>query len=55
MSDEMKMRALFEALADNIEDLSDAEVLAECRENGRSPMDVAKQARSRFAERCQSV
>ena len=46
MSDEMKMRALFEALADNIEDLSDAEVLAECRENGRSPMDVAKQARS---------
>lgn len=45
MSDERKMRALFEALADNMESLSDAEVLAEAREEGGSPEEIATQAR----------
>jgi hypothetical protein len=46
MSNELKMRALFEALADSVEGLSDEEVLAECREDGRSPEDVAKRTRA---------
>ena len=46
MSDEKKMRAFFEALADNVENLSDEEVLAEVREEGRSPEEIAKQMRS---------
>ena len=46
MSDERKMRALFEALADSVDGLSDEEVLAECREDGRSPEDVAKRTRA---------
>ena len=46
MSDETKMHALFEALADNVDALSDEEVLADCREDGRSPADVATRARS---------
>lgn len=46
MSDERKMRAVFEALADNVDSLSDDELLAEVREAGRSPEAIAKQARS---------
>ena len=46
MSDERKMRAFFEALADNVDSLSDEEVLAEVREEGRPPENVAKQTRS---------
>ena len=45
MSDEKKMRAFFEALADNVDSLSDEELLTEVREEGRSPEDVAKQTR----------
>ena len=50
MSDEKKMRVFFEALADNVGSLSDEELLAEVREEGRSPEDVVKQtsALSRF-------
>ena len=46
MSDETKIYALFEALADSVDALSDEEVLADCREDGRSPADVAKRTRS---------
>jgi hypothetical protein len=46
MSDEKKMRAFFEALADNVDNLSDDEVLAEAREEGRSPEEIANQMRS---------
>ena len=46
MSDETKMHAFFQALADNVEALSDEEVLADCREDGRSPTDVATGTRS---------
>ena len=46
MSDDKKMHALFQALADDVEALSDEEVLADCREDGRSPTDVATQTRS---------
>lgn len=46
MSDETKMSALFEALADNVDALSDEEVLAECLEDGYSPADVATRTRS---------
>lgn len=45
MSDEKKMRLFFEALADNVEKLTDEELLAEVREEGQSPEDVAKQTR----------
>ena len=45
MSDEKKMRVFFEALADNVDSLTDEELLAEVREEGRSPEDVAKQTR----------
>ena len=46
MSDETKMCAFFDALADNVEALSDEEVLAECREDGQVPNDVAARTRS---------
>ena len=46
MSDETKMSALFEALADNVDALSDEEVIAECLEDGQSPGDVATRTRS---------
>ena len=46
MSDETKMSALFETLADNVDALSDEEVLAECLEDGYSPADVATRTRS---------
>ena len=46
MSDETKMRALFEALADDVDALSDEDVLAECLEDGRLPADVATRTRS---------
>ena len=46
MSDETKMAALFEALAEDVDALSDEEALAECREDGGSPADVAKRTRS---------
>lgn len=46
MSDETKMHALFEALADDVDALSDEEVLAECLEDGHSPADVATRTRS---------
>ena len=46
MSDELKTRALFEALADNLEGVSEEELLAEIRETGRSPEDIAKRTRS---------
>lgn len=46
MSDDKKMHALFRALADDVEALSDEEVVADCREGGRSPTDVATQTRS---------
>ena len=46
MSDETKMHAFFQALADNVEALNDEEVLADCREDGRSPTDVATRTRS---------
>jgi hypothetical protein len=45
MSDEKRIRALFEALADNVESLGDEELLAEVREEGRDPEGVAKQTR----------
>ena len=46
MSDETKMAALFEALAADVDALSDEEALAECRDDGGSPADVAKRTRS---------
>ena len=46
MSDEKKMRALFEALADHVESLSDEQLLADVRESGRTPEQVASEARS---------
>ena len=46
MSEERKMRALFEALADSVDALTDDELLAECREEGRSPEDVASDTRA---------
>lgn len=46
MSDDTKIHALFQALADDVEALGDEEVLADCREDGRSPSDVAAQTRS---------
>lgn len=45
MSDEKRICALFDALADNLENLSDEEVLAEVLEEGRDPDDVAKETR----------
>ena len=47
MSDETtKMGAFFEALADHVDALSDEELVAECVEEGRSPVDVAKETRA---------
>ena len=46
MSDETKMIGLFEALADDVNSLSDEELLAECRDEGHSPAAVAKRTRS---------
>ena len=46
MKDDTKMHALFEALADSVDDLSEEEVLAECIEDGQSPADVATRTRS---------
>jgi hypothetical protein len=46
MSDEKKMRALFEALADHVESLSDEQLLADVRESGRTPEQVASEARN---------
>jgi hypothetical protein len=45
MSDEKKIRAFFEALADNVENLSDEELLAEIREEGRDPGAIATETR----------
>jgi hypothetical protein len=45
MSDEKKIRAFFEALADNVESLSDEELLGEVWEEGQSPSDMAKRTR----------
>ena len=45
MSDEKKIRAFFQALADNVENLSDEELLAEIREEGRDPDAIAKETR----------
>ena len=45
MSDERKIRAFFEALADNVENLSDEELLAEIREEGRDPDAIAMETR----------
>ena len=45
MSWEQKMCALFEALADSVDAITDEEVLAECREEGRSLEDVATRTR----------
>ncbi len=36
MSDEKKMRALYEALADHVESLSDEQLLAEVRQSGQA-------------------
>ena len=46
MSDDTKMYALFNALADSVDALSEEEVLAECMEDGQSPGDVATRTRS---------
>src|SRR5262245_39001315 len=46
MSDEKKMRALYEALADQVESLSDEQLLDDVRESGRTPEQVASEARS---------
>ena len=46
MSDETKMSALFEALADSVDALSDEEVVAECLEEGHSPADVSTRTRA---------
>ena len=46
MSDQTKMRAFFDALADSVEALSDEEVLAECREEGSSAADIATRTRA---------
>lgn len=46
MSDDTKMYALFEALADSVDALSEEEILAECMEDGQSPADVATRTRS---------
>lgn len=46
MSDEKKMRALYEALADHVESLSDEQLLADVRESGRTPEQVANEARN---------
>lgn len=46
MSDEKKMRALYEALADHIESLSDEQLLADVRESGRTSEQVASEARN---------
>ena len=46
MSDERTMRAFFEALADNVESLSDEELLDDVQEEGRSPEEIARHTRS---------
>jgi hypothetical protein len=46
MTDERKVRAFFDALADNVEGLSDEELIAEVREAGGLPEDVAARTRS---------
>jgi hypothetical protein len=46
MSDEKKMRALYEALADHVESLSDEQLLAEVRESGQAPEQLASDARN---------
>ena len=46
MSDDTNMYALFEALADNVDALSEEDALAECLDDGRSPADVATRTRS---------
>jgi hypothetical protein len=46
MSDEKKMRALYEALADHVESLSDEQLLAEVRESGQAPEQLASEARN---------
>jgi hypothetical protein len=46
MSDETNLRALFDALADNVDALGDDDVLKECNEAGRSPENIAAQTRS---------
>ena len=45
MSDEKRMFALFEALADNVESLSDEELLAEVQGEGQDTEEVAIQMR----------
>ena len=55
MSNETKMYALFEALADNVDALSDEEVLTEWP-RGRALAHRCRDANPlRFAERCQRV
>ena len=53
--DRLRQRAravldVFEALADNVESLSDEEVLTEVREEGRSPEDIAERTRSQLQD-----
>jgi hypothetical protein len=46
MSEDKRMRALFEALADNLDSMSDEQIVEECREGGRSPREVAQHTRA---------
>ena len=55
MHDRLRQRAravldALEALADNVESLSDEEVLTEVREEGRSPEDIAERTRSQLQD-----
>jgi hypothetical protein len=46
MSEDEKMRVLFEALADELDSMSDEEVVEECLEGGRSPQEIAQHTRA---------
>lgn len=46
MNKETQMHALLEALEENLEGLSDEELLANVREEGESPLAVAKETRA---------
>jgi hypothetical protein len=55
MSDEQKMRALFEALADHVEGLGEDELIAEVREAAQSPEDIATETRALIRKAVKAV
>jgi hypothetical protein len=45
MSTEQRLRNLFEAMADDIDAMSDEDLIEELRENGEDPDEVAERTR----------